>query len=227
MLLFHKFFLKRRLIALYLLLAYGCGSPVHMAPVSVNPTQSYHLQKEASGVVVAVDPYMEGDRLKQHFGANLIQKKLLPVLFVIENREEKDGVMVESSQIMVMLRDKTATAATDQASVKVPATGKTLQGAISVLGYSGVFLPVAGMAGIALLPFLLAAEHQRDTALKINDNLTKKGLVDRTLYPGETASGFVYFPLSKPEQVSDVAGFVVKVKNLKTNQVAEVILPAR
>ena len=214
-------------MAIFLLLTYGCSSPVHMAPVSVNPSQSYRLQKETNGVVVAVDPYIEGDRLKEHFGTNLMQKKLLPVLFVIENREEKDGVMVESSQIMVMLRDKAATSATDQASVKVPTTGKTLQGAISVLGYTGVFLPVAGMAGIALLPFLLAAEHQRDTALKINDNLTKKALTDRTLYPGETASGFVYFPLSQPEQVSDVAGFVVKVKNLKTNQVVEVILPGR
>ncbi len=227
MVLFQKFFLRRRLISLVILITYGCGGPLNLPPVSVTPAQSYRLQKEAGGIAVAVDPYVEEDRVKEYFGANLIKDKLLPALFVIENRQGKDGVMVQSSQIMVVLQDKAAQPGAEQPGVTVPTAGQNLMAVIGPLAAAGAVVPVAGLAAIALLPFLAVAGSREEKAKQVNDNLTKKALVDRTLYPGETASGFVYFPLSQPDQASKVAGFAVRVKNLKTDQVVEVVLPGK
>jgi hypothetical protein len=214
-------------LLLLLFLAFGC-SHTHIPEVSVQPSKNYRMCQDVAGLIVGADLYVEEDRLKEYFGKNLVQKNnILPVLVVLENRHLRDGYLIEGGQISLALRQGAARAEEGQATV--PVTDKTgaLSTAVVPLAIAGVLFTPAALAGIALLPFLAAAERQRDVAVQINDNLTKKALTDRTLYPGEVHSGFVYFPLSSPAMVSDIAAVEVKVKNLKTSQLMKVVLPVR
>jgi hypothetical protein len=225
--LFLRCFAKRPLgLLLLLFLAYSC-SRAQIPEVSVQPSQTYRLRQEVAGLTVGADPYVEEERLNQYFGRNLVQKNnVLPVLIVLENHHRQDGYLIAGGQISLVLRQGTAEPVANQAAVPVANTaGGTA--VVSALSIAGLFFTPAGLALIPLLPFLMAVERQRDVAVQINDNLTKKALTDRTLYPGEVHSGFVYFPLSSPAIASDITTVVVKAKNLKTKQMVEVALPVR
>jgi len=49
-------------------------------------------------------------------------------------------------------------------------------------------------------------------------------MVLKTLYPGDIHNGFLYFRISKKEDIENVQGVNINLKNLRTDQVLTFII---
>jgi hypothetical protein len=57
----------------------------HLPEVAVRPPESYRYSSSAGGISVAVDPYLDEQRVKEYFGTDLLAEGILPVHLVIRN----------------------------------------------------------------------------------------------------------------------------------------------
>jgi len=181
--------------------------------LAVKPSQNFKYTKEEEGLTISLDPFFENERLKSYFGTNLLSYGILPVLVVAENHNSDTGFLLEKYQIS-LVNKKDITTVTQSSPPVVPPKGGVLPGVVTSVAFSPTIfiLPSA-----AIIPIIVAGgfvEKQKADIRIINDNLTKKELVDKSLFPGELHSGFVYFQIKDKDKINDIKQLVVKVKNM-------------
>jgi hypothetical protein len=70
------------------------------------------------------------------------------------------------------------------------------------------------LTSIAVIPLIIKETEVQ----KINENLRRKAFVDRTVYPGESHFGFVYFPVTNRETLRDAEALTIKAKELSSDK---------
>jgi len=192
-------------------------SPVNIHRVTVKKASSYKFSKSKAGLMVSVDPFFEEDRLKEFFGANLLSKGILPVLVVFENVKADDG--------FVLLTDR-ANLVVEKLASKADTTGFTYEKQVNeasrtLSGTEALMAPmviVAPIVGVATLPFLFAAEDAYKDAVDVAKNMETVKLVDKTVYPKGSHSGFLYFKLENEDDAGNIEAIQLNARNIRTKE---------
>lgn len=156
----------------------GCTSLPR--PVPAGPVANYRLREVRAGIHVALDPFFLGDRTRQTFtgGEDFIDRGLLPVQVILENRSESEVRVEPRDAIVVMPRgDRAASLHPEDA-------------------YHLVKLSVGwwalGAGAVGGSPQAYRNEARRK-------DLQLRALTAQTVPPGGSANGFLYFQINESE----------------------------
>lgn len=202
----------------------GCA-PVEIKKITAQKDYHYKFTSQNAGLKISVDPYREEQRLQDFFGCDLLSRKLLPVLVVIDNLSAEDGYVLLKEQSRLLMKTADTVAIEDKESYR---SSDELRKAVKeesainiVAGGIGVIAPITL---IASLPLMIAAEKTIKDELAIQTNIQEKQLLDKTLYRGASHSGFLYFPLNSKEDSTRVGGFSLSIRNIRTKEVVSFII---
>ena len=200
----------------------GCAG-IRIPEMTVKPITEYRFSQEQEGLRIAVDPFLKEERLKTFFGADLLSHGILPLLIVAENLDPKSTYLIEQKSFSFAVKaeqQSDITEGMDHPSVSVPEGARTYETTSSIFVTStGIIAP--GLTLIALpvlLPLDIHFKKIRADIRNINENLEKKAFVDRTISPGELASGFVYFQIKDRESAKKIAIIFMKAKGIPSDK---------
>lgn len=203
------------LIGLTLHILTGCVAKLKLADIEVKDFSKYKMYQEKEGVRVAVDPYLEEERLKEFFGADLlIAYGLLPVHIVVENGTNQP-LLVQKTDIILLTSDNNAIMPEILAYAKMPIEMKRLEAerAVDMWLVLGLLPAIAAATIIGPIP-----DYE-----KMMYNISAKALNDRSLYKGEKNHGFVYFRIADKVSKGTALKVLVKLKNPKTEDISSFI----
>jgi hypothetical protein len=171
----------------------GCASyDPSSAPVPMPATGDWY---EADGLAASVDPYVDVERQKKVFDADMNAADVIPLQVSVENRTSRSQVVRPSDMILVLNDNRAFSPASVSATVnKVGESG-------SVVGATLAF----GLVGY------LVASNSEDTARTARAvDYKEKSFRDVTLAAGDKANGFVFFIPPKGTQPFDDATLRVR-----------------
>ena len=172
------------LICLLGLLVISCT--MSLPESQVRPTESYQLTTEHNGLLIAVHPVTDSTELQETFRVNLLDKGILPILVVADNRHSSTSFVLDKNKVTVVNRALLESGASQRGRV----TSETPGGAIGMAGATvGIVSPVVG------LPLVIVGLKMLSDAQVIEHNLGEKAFYSRTLDPGQKAHGYIYVPL--------------------------------
>jgi hypothetical protein len=199
----------------------SCATTINMKKVVVQSSDHYKFQSQQDGFRISVDPYIEKSRLQDYFGCDLISRGILPVFMIVENVSSDDGYIILSDKTILVGID----AINEEQVISHPTTddlGKATKN-ITAINKIGPAVPLTGVLGLAILPFGLAAEKKFQDEVTIQRNLEKKQLnYTKTIYRGDSQSGFLYLSLEKAEDLNRVQSISLIIKNIRTNEIASI-----
>jgi hypothetical protein len=203
----------------------GCGETVR--EVAVRRVSEYRHVVHQSGLSASVDPFVDEERLVNHFGADLLADGLLPIFVVLENHGYGDGVVVLKERIALELGSAAIAEASErykyEADVNVSTTKSVGGAAVAASGAATVaMLPI--MAGtpvvsIAFLPVTIAVSMQAAKTERVARRVEDRAIQFRTVYPGQVQSGFIYFKLGVRENAAHLVALTLPVQNINTREV--------
>lgn len=205
------------LVLSLVLLFSGCATRTASFPdVAIHPCSQYEHYQERDDLAIAVDAYFERERAKDCFGIDLLAQGILPVLVVAENHHSKAAFLLDKKKFLASRADHRDNGSDVVARSREPAMPYS-QDAIRDSQTAGTLTTMAGLAPVLLVPAILiggpsAAEIRSTTA--INQNLRDNAFIDRTLFPGEAHSGFIYFQMRDATEIQAIAGISIRVTNM-------------
>lgn len=183
-----------------LLLGSGC-STMKVTEFKTESAASYALHQEREGLLVAVKPLLDAKAVREVFKVNLLEKGLVPVLVVAENRSSAGSFQLLKEGIAVLNETGESAGTVERKGV---ASGKVGTG----------FATVGAAVGSA--PLLIAGLKMASNASVIQHNLAAKEFYSRTLGPGQTARGYVYFQFAGDNPPAGALRVVVQARNSAT-----------
>jgi len=174
-----------------LALACGCATPTNPA-VLIQPACDYPLHQEKQDLHIAVQPFKNKAQLQRYFQTNLLAKGILALLVIAENHHPNASFLLLKNEFLLgsVNAGNYASRPGDSVRGRFPET-------------------VATMLGTGLATNLLALQAST-SASRVKHNLVAKELRPRTLAPGSSQSGFVYFKL--PGKSLSTEKFVVTIR---------------
>jgi hypothetical protein len=191
----------------------GCSSAPHMEPVQVQRVASYRLTAEQAGLCVAVDPYFETSRLKVHFGTDLLARKVLPVLVILENRDADGGFAILPDLCALLTKSATiGPGSTDPFAIREKAEARQRS---AYLGLVGIISPLAGMATASISE---SAQEEYYDARDMQMNMNGLALAVKSVYRGDLNSGFLYFSTKGLYTRNTDLAMQVVAENIRTGE---------
>jgi len=169
---------------------WGCASntrvPEYSSASAATPVVSAHVKAvEHEGLKVTLDPFSDKARCETYFKLNAPAAGIVILHLRVENQSAETTWLVRKSQLHLVVAGS--------ASALVEANTKQDTGAGEALAITG-----AALAGLATTPLFLAlGGSQIKHATTVQRNFTEKELRDRTLSPGQSEEGFIYYQLAK------------------------------
>ncbi len=191
-----------------LVVASGCGT-MKVTELKTNMADSYTDHAEKNGVVIGIHPMTEKKEIKETFRVNLLEKGLLPILLVAENRSAASSIILAKDRIFVLSERAGATNTSQSTKVASGSAG-------TALGITGASMLAA--TSLAGAPLLIAGLKMASDATVIQHNLADKEFYSRTLGPGQKAQGFVYFQYPKGKPPSGIHHVVIELKDSSTGE---------
>ena len=192
----------------------GCSTTPYMESVQVQRVASYKLTAEQVGLRVAVDPYFETSRLKAHFGTDLLARKVLPVLVVLENRDADGGFAVLPSRCALLTEGAAIGAGiSDPFALRQKAQASRTG---SIAGGAAIMLFPLAVAAVA--PVVESAQEEYRDARDMQKNLMKLALAVKSVYPGDVNSGFLYFRTEGLDLNDGNLAMQVAAENIRTKE---------
>jgi hypothetical protein len=209
-----------RLAAIILagLVAAGCGH-VEIQTHTPQNIDRYQYRVDKDGFRIVVDPFKEDTRLVTYFGCDLLSMGIYPLFVMMENHNAEDGFVLINDKVSLVKNSadaatKTTPESTDGIALHDNAIRNQAAAANVLTTVSPLFLPVLPVAVI----FASASSSRlRDDAI-IRRNLEDRQMPTKTLYPGGSVNGFLYFKIDKKDDVDGVQGVTLVIKNLRTNE---------
>lgn len=171
----------------------GCASyDPSSAPVPAPATDDWY---ETSGVAASVDPYVDVERQKEVFDADMNAANVIPLQVSVENRTSRSQIVRPSDMMLVLNDDRALSPASVSATVnKVGESG-------SVVGATIAF---------GLIGYLVASNSEDSARTARAVDYKEKAFNDVTLVSGDKANGFVFFIPPKGTQPFDDATLRVR-----------------
>ena len=159
-------------LALLCMLCGGCTTT--LPPYPVRPLTGYPHRVVQGGLALAVQPLRTEAERERYFGVDLVDEGVLPVFVLAENRSSTSSFLLSPENFRL-------------GNAKSPPSGE------GGPGRDPIGLHIAAAA--TLSPVLIVAYSTLESkGHQINQTFELNKLRDTTLSPGETVSGFVYFP---------------------------------
>lgn len=220
----------------------GC-SVKHLPDVVAQQPETYRYRNSVDGIDVAVDPYLEEQRIIEYFGTKILSEGILPVHLVIRNNS--------GSTYMFDPRDVSCSFAISKPEVpdNTAALGQTMQdrrgtesqtpghhfdvpagfAGAHLAAQTGVAPPVLGspalLLGGALVAWAVDYEVQKN---EVSDkSIARKQISEKSLFSGETHSGFVYFKDKDKERLLNIDRLVVRMIEKPANRAIAVIVETK
>ena len=169
---------------------------------------------ERDGLRVSVDPYKEQNRLLDYFGYDLLSKGVLPIFVLLENLNAEDGyILVKERTGLVMMKspnyDQVSKIMGDNAVQKSPPTHAQW---LAWEPFLVTTIPVVG------LPLAWEQGRRAKNDQLIRRNLEDKVILDKTIYPGSSHSGFLFFVLNTNKGAEGIRGIALCLKNIRSKE---------
>ena len=171
----------------------GCASyEPSSAPVPVPTTDDWY---EADGLAASVDPYVDFERQKKVFDADMNAADVIPLQVSVENRTSRSQVVRPSDMTLVLDHDRAFSPA-------------SVSAAVNKVGESGSV--VGATIAFGLIGYLVASDSQDSARTARTTDYTDKAFKDVTLAAGDSAHGFVFFIPPKGTEPFDDATLRVR-----------------
>jgi len=166
----------------------GCA-PVQLSQYKAGEFSSYKNVKANNGLHVAVQPITDKDEQEKYFGRGLTDQGVLPVYVTAENRNPSGSYVLSTETISLFTIDKKqACARAAREDVADPNVG-------NIVGWIGMPFCLGGVTVIVTLIFLSVGASLTRNALMTQSSITRNDLYTRTISPGQSVNGFVFFKL--------------------------------
>lgn len=187
--------------------------------------EGYEQSKD--GLRIYVRPILDEKEVKKYFGANLLERNILPVFVLAENNNPTRYFLVE------------ATDQDDRAYSKAPEKNDIKSKPENDIGVSSKeakemvyeterdrFLVSTGVLGgpiifLAVLPFAVMSDFQygpTDTSKSLQQALITQSLRKQTLTSGRTEQGFIYFQIPPDRPDNRTIGILIKATDVETQE---------
>lgn len=187
----------------------GCGT-MDVTQLKTHAAASYAQHAEKKGLVVAVHPVTDRKEIDEVFKTDLLDKGLLPILVVAENRSSSASFILAREKVYV-LNEATGVASGNQRTNITSETG----GQATALAGAAVLLA----ASAASLPLVFAGLKMASDASVIQHNMADKEFYTRTLAPGDSAQGFVYFRFAPETPISGAYRLRAEATDSSTSEI--------
>ena len=170
----------RRLLVLTLILSYftvSCASYTAKT-VAIPAIESAAVTREEQGLRVGVNPYVEAEKSKKIFDADLKQARILALEVLVSNNGQRRLAVRKSDFILRLPAGKEYTPA------RAADVTTRLESIGGVVGWTIAF----GLVGLLASSI---AKNSADTARRAD--FGSKEFQDATLFSGEAAYGFLFF----------------------------------
>jgi hypothetical protein len=204
------------LFFLLTVLLLGCSTAPYMEPVQVQPVASYKHTAEQVGLCVAVDPYFETERMKAHFGTDLLARNVLPVFVVMENRDADGGFALLPDRCALLTgRAAVGAGIGDPFEVELRQQAETIRRNQSIELAVGIISPLVGAATASIAE---STQEQYYDTRDMQKNVNRLALTVKSVYRSDSNSGFLYFSTKGFNPRSTDLAMRVVAENIRTGK---------
>lgn len=187
----------------------GC-SETKFSEIQSKPISQYRLMQNNTSLSIAIDPFIEPERLKKYFQKDLLLDFNVVPIFVLVQNNGDEPIFLSNGECFLIGTDGSQIAQSSPVSVAGPIAREQITAAQSL----------AALSLISPLPvFIYAFSGAEKDNFAAVQNIINRALYDRILYRGESHQGFIYFLLKGKGYLKDVRGLKLHVKNPITEEV--------
>jgi hypothetical protein len=228
----HKFSSSLLIICL---ISSACAT-AKLEKVEILPASSYRYSCSKSGIIIAADPLIDKNRLDGIFRYDLPSKGILPVLIIFENKNADDGLVLLKGQSMLLMKDQGRQGAisspignvlgmderekSKKVSPLLQATSRAIGGGAGAA--AAIYLPAGAALGAFGALAILVGMLDKPVLPITKQSMIDNEFLDKTVYPGCSQRGFLYFKLAKVEDINHLEGLILSVKNVRSNEVQSI-----
>lgn len=192
----------------------GCGSP-KMAPIPTKSLSDFACRTSYEGLEIAVDAWTDPDRVKKHFGIDLLSRQIVPFELMFANVGADGGFFLQPQSIVIL----------DERELEEirHATGRIAPSYLDPT-VQGITLFISPAFAIGLT--LITEEAYRDEQ-DVRRQMNLMQFIDRPLYKSDSNNGFLYLQFDDMTDLLKMAAVSFQVKNIRTRQEKMLIVPLK
>lgn len=207
--------LQQTLAVAFAVLIAGCGPP-KMAPIPTKTMAEFACRTSTDGLEVAVDAWTDHDRVKKHFGMDLLSCQIVPFEVAFANIGAEGGFLLQPEKVVIL---------DDRGLQEI----RSAPGGITPSGLNPIALGVTyfavSQAGAIILK-VISDEGYQD-AQDVRRHMNSIEFVDRPLYKSDSNKGFLYLKFADIAYLPKMAAVKFRVKNVQSRQEKMLIVPLK
>jgi hypothetical protein len=178
-----------------ILLIQGCA--LTLQRYESPPISGYENVQIKDGLAMAVRPLLDDEESRRYFGKSLLSEGIVAVYVLSENQSASSSFRVPKSGMSLVAGVPKILSSEDKIQSSAAADALVISGAV-------LLSPLVAGIGVKLL----------SDASVINHSIRTQEFLTKTLSPGQTAGGFIYFQL--PDKVTLPARWAIRVEASET-----------
>ncbi|MBN1361071.1 MAG: hypothetical protein JW993_10780 [Sedimentisphaerales bacterium] len=192
----------------------GCGtvSTGKVYPVPHRTAVEFPFRASLDGLVIAVEPYTDSERVERHFGLNLLAHGFIPFEVLFVNEAGKGGFFLQPES--AVLTDESGLDALKFASADTGVFHPDPSVPRAVGGFFQMFSPLSVLISSLALTMEEGYRRFRD----VSRRMESLGYSDRPLYPTDSKRGFLYLGLADVGELDKADAIVFRVRNVQSRQ---------
>lgn len=188
----------------------GCAT-MQIPDYASLPVQSYSNRITKDGLSIAVRPINDKKEMKKYFGINLASAKILAIFIKAENTNQNTSYLLAKDKIKV---GQGATMLDDEIAYDSKGDG------IATIGFIAL-----GIIPIAALPAIFTGLKMASNSSAVQHNFAVKELRTRTISPGKSVEGFIYFQIPDTLDESQELEVHIEAVKLQTKDKVNFVFP--
>jgi hypothetical protein len=197
-----------------LLIAGGCSTQ-QLSDYRTRPVDEYRYSQVENGIAVIIDPLTDTADAEKYFGTDLASKGILAVMIIVKNGGATSVLVATEKIALGQGQAGYSPKGSDSA-------GDTATGMAAGLGASVLLPPLI----VPLVVFLPIASNMIANSNEMKHNFQTKELRTKTLSPGESTSGFMYFRIpSTANAPIEQWSVTVELTDLALKRANRVVIP--
>lgn len=222
---FHKtrlFGLIHLLAPLFILSLFSCSTPKPTG-IDTHLTTLKGSEQVKEGLRIYVRPLREPNEIKKYFGANLLEKDILPIFILVENKSESKYFLVEPEK---QLQEKPESELNKKNVESEHSTSKyiTAKEAKDTVyekdsGLEKAAILTGPIFWLAAIPLAMTDYGPTDASKSLQQAIITNSLRRQTLTPGKTENGFLYYYIPHDISSGKNVGIKLKATDLDTSKI--------
>jgi hypothetical protein len=179
-----KYFFKISVCLIIIVLGKSCYSK-KLIQTTALPAERYKYYKIQQGLKIAIDPYFQADKVENTFGTNMLNDGYLPIFVVLENHNADTSFYIKKDAISFSELTLGELEKLKDENIKIENI---------IADISRQIYPIGRNFSLAVWgTYLIAKELSNIQKTEvIRHNVVKQTLMEKTVNPGGSNSGFIY-----------------------------------